>query len=117
MNDRSKAVEKHFLGKSLEVRAIYDRLSKTVDAFGDWIEDPKQTSIHFNRRTAFLGVVVRKQWIIVTIKSDREIESARVTKSQRTSASRWHHEVKLFKPSDIDAELKAWLRSAYELSA
>lgn len=82
MNARSKAVEKHFLGKSLEVRGTYDRLSKTVDGFGEWIEDPKQTSIHFNRRTAFLGVVVRKQWIILTIKSDREIEDSSTTTPQ-----------------------------------
>jgi len=38
-------------------------------------------------------------------------------KSEQTSSSRYHHEVKLNSPSDIDDELIGWLKAAYLLSA
>jgi hypothetical protein len=62
-------------------------------------------------------VAVRKGHLVLTIKSDRPLESPRVFKSEQTSAKRFHHEVKLAKPKDLDAELKGWLKEAYELSA
>ena len=52
----------------------------------------------------------------VTIKSDRPFDSPRVFKSEQTSSKRFHHEVKLMNLADLNAELKAWLMSAYELS-
>jgi hypothetical protein len=33
------------------------------------------------------------------------------------SANRWHLDVKLAVAGDIDAELLAWLRAAYDLAA
>jgi hypothetical protein len=40
-----------------------------------------------------------------------------VVKNEQTSASRWHVEVKLEAPSQVDAKVRAWLAAAYELSA
>ena len=50
------------------------------------------------------------------IKSDREISSPRIHKSEQTSAQRFHHEVKLTSPAEVDSELVKWLKDAYELS-
>ena len=61
-------------------------------------------------------MAVRKDCLVLTIKSDRPITSQRLFKSEQTSAQRFHHEIKLTKPSDLDAELKGWLKRAYELS-
>ena len=49
-------------------------------------------------------------------KSDRPIDSPRIVKSEQTSARRFHHEVKLAQARDLDAELRGWLKAAYELS-
>lgn len=110
-------VDEHFTGKADDLRTLYDRLVALAEAFGPVVQDPKKTSIHLNRATAFAGVAVRKGSIVLTIKSDRAIKSSRIVKSEQTSARRFHHEVKLTSVQDLDAELRGWLQAAYELSA
>ncbi len=109
-------VDDHFAGKG-ELRVLYDRLLALAEKFGPVEQDPKKTSIHLNRRTAFAGVAVRKAYLVLTLKSDRPIESPRIIKSQQTSARRLHHEVRLARVKDLDAEFRGWLKAAYELSA
>jgi hypothetical protein len=60
------SVNEHFVGKTGEVKAIYDRLVALTEAFGQVEQDPKKTSIHLNRQTAFAGVAVRKAHIVLT---------------------------------------------------
>lgn len=110
-------VKSHFEGKDVTVRQIYDRLLKAAGKFGPVLEDPKKTSIHLVNKTAFAGVATRKSAMILTIKSDRRIPSPRIHKSEQTSAKRFHHEVKLTGPAEVDAELVKWLKDAYALSA
>jgi hypothetical protein len=109
-------VKNHFEGKDPIVRKIYDQLLKKVLQFGPVEEGPKKTSIHLNNVTAFAGVATRKNAIVLTIKSDRDLDSPRIHKSEQTSSRRYHHEVKLTAASDVDAELIAWLKAAYALS-
>ena len=110
-------VQQHFAGKAPKALATYERLKKGLRKFGQWSEDPKKTSIHFTRKTAFAGIMVRRESIVLTVKASRNIVSSRILKSEQVSANRWHHEVRLTKPSDVDPELISWLREAYELSA
>jgi hypothetical protein len=109
-------VDEHFVDKSDGLRAVYDRLVSVAETFGPVEQDPKKTSIHLNRRTAFAGVAVRKGHIVLTIKSDRPLDSPRVFKSEQTSAKRFHHEVKVAAVKELDAELRGWLKAAYDLS-
>jgi hypothetical protein len=53
-------------------------------------------------------VATRNDALILTIKSDRDLKNGRVTKHERASANRWHLEVRLAAPSDVDHELKAY---------
>ena len=114
-SDGSFTIESHFEGKD-SVRRIYDRLLKLARRFGPVIEDPKKTSIHLVNKTAFAGVTTRKSAIILTIKSDRKLSSPRIHKSEQTSAKRFHHQVRVNSPAEIDSELVNWLRDAYALS-
>jgi hypothetical protein len=117
MTQNRFSVASHFEGKEPATRQIYDRLLKRSGKFGAVIEDPKKTSIHLVNRTAFAGVAARKSAIVLTIKSDRRLTSPRIHKSEQVSASRFHHEIRLTSAADVDAELAAWLKAAYELSA
>ncbi len=110
------SVAAHFAGKDAVVRQIYDQLLKKSRQFGLVVEDPKKTSIHLNHNTAFAGIATRKSAIVLTIKSDQRLTSPRIHKSEQTSARRFHHEVKLTAPADVDGELTNWLRAAYALS-
>ncbi len=109
-------VKSHLESKEPAVRQIYDRVLKAAGKFGPVIEEPKKTSIHLVNKTAFAGVVTRKGAIVLTIKSDRKLSSPRIHKTERTSANRFHHELKLISPAEVDPELVKWLKDAYALS-
>ena len=109
-------VKTHFEDKDKVVREIYDRLLSKVEQCGPVIEDPKKTSIHLVNRTAFAGVATRKAAINLTIKGDCRLSSPRIHKTEQVSARRFHHEVKLTSPAEVDAELVGWLKNAYALS-
>ena len=109
-------VNTHFTGKDPAVQKIYDRLLKASGRFGPFKEEAKKTSIHLVNRTAFAGVATRKSALVLTIKSDRKLPGPRIHKTEQTSAQRFHHEVKLTSPTDVDAELVQWLKAAYALS-
>lgn len=112
----SFTVEQHFEGRDPAVRAIYDALLGASRRFGSVTEDPKKTSIHLNRRTAFAGVATRKEALVLTIKAPSDIKSARIHKREQVSAKRWHLEVRLVDPDEVDSELTKWLAAAYALS-
>jgi hypothetical protein len=113
----SFTVKSHFESRDASVGQIYDRLLKATGKFGPVTEEPKKTSIHLMNQTAFAGVVTRKSALVLTIKSDRKLSSPRLHRSEQTSANRFHHEVKLTSPAEVDAELVQWLKDAYALSA
>ena len=109
-------VEQHFAKSSAEVRAIYDRILAAAKKWGPVEEDPKKTSIHLNRSTAFAGIATRKDAIILTVKSKTDLESKRISKHERASANRWHLEIRLTEPKQVDPELLRWLRASYNMS-
>ena len=110
-------VKGHFEGKAPNVRKIYDQILKGLKKVGPIKEDPKKTSIHLVNATALAGVATRKESLVLTIKSDRKLMSPRIHRSEQASARRFHHEVKLTSPADVDDEMIGWLESAYHMSA
>lgn len=110
-------VASHFTGRAETVRATYDAILKAARALGPVEEDPKKTSIHLNRKTAFAGVATRKASLILTLKSAADIASPRIRKREQASANRWHLELELAAPKDVDREVKSWLKQAYELAS
>ena len=109
-------VTSHFAGKQSSVRQIYDALLKHSRKFGPVIEEPKKTSIHLVNKTAFAGVATRKNALVLTLKSDHDLDSPRIHRSEQPSARRFHHEVKLTSAAEVDAELLKWLKEGYLLS-
>jgi len=97
--------------------AIYKKILSAARTIGPFTEDPKKTSIHLARRSAFAGVATRKDALMLTLKSAADIPSPRIAKREQVSANRWHVEVRLEKPADVDREVKAWLKRAMALCA
>ena len=109
-------VKDHLSAREPVVASIYGALTKAVNKLGPFKEEAKKTSIHLVRSSAFAGVVTRKTSLVLTLKAASDIRSPRVTKHEQVSASRWHLEVRLESARDVDAELEAWLKNAYEIS-
>ena len=109
-------VASHFLRSAPAVVATYEAILKAARALGPVEEDPKKTSIHLNRDTAFAGIATRKDSLILTLKSDHSVRSARIHRQEQVSAKRWHLEIRLAAPAEVDAEIRKWLAAAYAIS-
>jgi hypothetical protein len=109
-------IARHFDGKDPSVKSIYDHIVEASRKFGSVIEEPKKTSIHLVNKSAFAGVMTRKNVLILNIKSAAPIKHKRITKSEQISASRFHQEVKLTSPEEVDSLLISWLKEAYSIS-
>jgi len=109
-------VQQHFADRAPEVKATYAAILKAARKLGAVQEDPKKTSIHLVRKTAFAGVATRKTALILTLKSDVDVQSKRIMRREQASRNRWHVEIKLESPDQVDKELEGWLKQAYELA-
>jgi hypothetical protein len=109
-------VTSHFAKSDPAVLATYRRLLDAARALGPVTEDPKKTSVHLVRRTAFAGVATQRSALILTLKSARDIRSPRIARREQTSANRWHVELRLEQPAQVDRQLTTWLKAAYELA-
>ena len=45
-----------------------------------------------------------------------DVPSKCVLKRERASVNRWHLEVRIETPEQVDAEITGWLKNAYEIS-
>lgn len=114
--NNNHTIQEHFENRAPEVKATYAAILKAAKKLGPVKEEAKKTSIHLVRKSAFAGVATRKAALILTLKSDSDITSKRIAKREQVSAHRWHLEVKLETPAQVDRELLVWLEKAYELA-
>jgi hypothetical protein len=112
----SFTVASHFSKSAPSVRATYDAVLRAARALGPVEQEAKKTSIHLVRKTAFAGVATRQDALILTLKASGPLASPRVERSEQTSANRWHHEIRLRTPTDVNRDVRRWLAAAYELS-
>lgn len=112
----SHTIAEHFVGRSPHVREIYNMIVATASEFGSVKEDPKKTSIHLNRRSAFAGIATRREFLILTVKAKADIDDPRIAKSEQASAKRWYHYMKIKNTCEIDHGLIWLLRDSYEIS-
>lgn len=116
MNTNGYSVGEHFENRKPVVKDIYKAIIRTAKKFGPVKEDPKKTSIHLVRKTAFAGIATRKSGLILTLKSDSNVVNKRIARREQASAHRWHLEIKLDAPEQVDQEIAAWLEKAYQIA-
>lgn len=116
MNSNGHTVKEHFENRASEVKATYSAILNAAKKLGPVKEEAKKTSIHLVRKSAFAGVATRKTALVLTLKSDADVTSKRIMKREQASANRWHLEIKLESPQQVDGELLGWLQKAYALA-
>lgn len=115
MTETTQSVDALFVGKDAVVPAIYHRLIEVLHALGPFREEPKKTSIHLVHTSGFAGIHPRKSFLYLNLRMDRPLQGERVAKSEQVSKNRYHNEVKVTAPDDVDGELIEWLKEAYAL--
>jgi hypothetical protein len=109
-------VASHFTKSDPTVLATYRRIVRAARDLGPVTEEAKKTSIHLVRGKAFAGVATRRSSLILTLKSAKDVRSARIIKREQASTNRWHLEVRLDDPAQVDGQLTRWIAAAYELA-
>jgi Domain of unknown function (DUF5655) len=108
-----------FADKDPAARAVYDALMTALRTLGEVVSEPKKTSIHITAGAgapAFAGVHPRKAGILLNVRTESPLSGARIRKTEQVSRNRYHNELLLTAPSDVDAELRGWLEEAYRLA-
>ena len=108
-------LDRHFANRSPELRALFDALAEAVNACGPAEVLPEKTRIAFHRRMSFLGVYLRKDHLIVGFVLAERIEHPRFESVQTFSPRNHLHNLRLRNISEIDEEVREWIRAAYEV--
>jgi hypothetical protein len=95
-------VAEHFERSEPQVQAVYDKIVKTARACGPVGRTEKDLDPP-HAPHGFAGIATRKTAIILTLKVPTDIKHARIIKHEQASAHRWHLNVKLEHPRDVDA--------------
>ena len=110
-------VDAQYQGARAELRPIYDAIVKAVNAFGKDVEiAPKKTYVSLRRNKQFALIQPStKDRIDVGINLKGETPTARLEASGSFNAM-VSHRVRVQSRQDVNPELKAWLKKAYESS-
>lgn len=98
-----------------QVSDAYAAILAAVRPLGPVIVEAKKTSIHLVAGSAFAGVHPQKSKLRLNIRTDRRLESPRIRKVEQVSARRFHNEIDLATPGEVDDEVRGWLEEAYAL--
>ncbi len=115
--DSDRLIEAQYTGDKTALRPIYNELVKIVTGFGKDIElAPKKTYVSVRRNKQFAIIQPStKSRVDVGINLKGVEPTARLEKSGSFNAM-VSHRVRLEATSDVDAELKRWLKAAYEMA-
>src|SRR5262245_62035444 len=87
--------------------ALVSGLRRRVGA-GRACEDPKQTCVHITAgkgATAYAGIHPRVGAVLLTIRTQTPLKSARVRKVERVSRNRCHCDLVLSSEAEVDEEV------------
>jgi hypothetical protein len=105
-----------FFGDRRAQRQLYEALLELVRRFGPVTVNVNRSRISFQARVRFATVArVTRSGLVCTFWLKREVVSPRITRVQLYPPSNYVHQ---FNPTDareLDDELAAWLREAYEV--
>lgn len=102
--------------KSPSSQSTYAKVIAVMAKIGPFEVEEKRTSLHLTHGRAFAGVHPRATGIVLNLVLDAPLKSARVHRTEQVSANRHHVEIKLETPSEVDAQMVAWLKRAYSLT-
>ena len=109
------SVEQHLAGKGELAAELYRRFARAVEACGPVTLAPARTRIGFQVRMIFSAVTVRRDRLDAHVVLARRLEHPRFTRIETVSPRNHVHHFRIRHPDEIDADVGAWLREAYEV--
>ena len=116
-------VEVLFAGRPVSM-ALFHAVRLYIESLGPVKIEAMKSQISFGSRTKFAWVWLPPPWaknrsensIVLTFGLRRHIEHERIVQAVEPRPGRWTHHVIIEKQADLDEDVRAWLREAYDLS-
>ena len=108
-------LEHHFAGRPPEVRALFGAFLEALEEIGPVTVLPQKTRIAFHVRMSFAQVTPRRWGLDGHLVLARRIDDPRFTEVRTFSPRNHLHRFRIERPEDIDAQMRAWMREAYEV--
>lgn len=106
-----------YAGPKADLKPIYDALIKTVSAFGKDVEvAPKKTYVSLRRSKQFALIQPSTKTRIDLGINIKDAPAAGKLEKSGSFNAMVSHRVRLEKPGDVDKDVKAWLKKAYDAS-
>jgi hypothetical protein len=105
-----------FAASEPSVLALAKRYIAMVQLLGDVQVIPQKTRLVCVARVRFAGLTPRKDYFLAAFALQRRLKSARVVR-HIDYGPRWQgHYVRIKTAADLDQELRAWLKEAYDVA-
>ena len=109
-------VDGFFEGKPARLRELYDAWVALVGKFGPFEQVPTKSRIAFMVRVRFAGVArLRSDGLVCSFWLKRRVDSTRFSKRELLGRSDWVYQFVLRTEDELDDEVRAWIREAYEV--
>jgi hypothetical protein len=99
-----------------DLRDAWERIRETAAAFGQQRIYASGHAIMFARRTCYLFVRPKKQYLEVCVFLGREIKSQQVQRIHRASKSKFVHILRVAHRDEVERPVTDWMREAYDVS-
>jgi hypothetical protein len=129
-NRRVRSIDKNrisldaFFGDHSDSRAIFDAVRRAVDDVGQTEIRVTKSQIAFRRRTGFAqvwrpGMYLARSTVplVLTIGLRQRDASARWKEVVEPAPGHFVHHLELLTPADVDDEVRAWLKEAWQAAA
>jgi hypothetical protein len=109
-------LDEHFAGAAPHLRALFDALLGAVRAGGPVTVNATRSRVTFQTRIRFAGIAApRGDHIDANFVLTRPVRSERIARVEHVPPYYYVHRLRLHRPEDVDADLRAWLAEAREV--
>lgn len=122
MREKTVTLDEYFSGFEMS-RSIFNILLAAINSVGATRMDVTKSQIAFRRAKAFAWAWVPDRYLhgrhaplVLTLAFPERDESLRWKQVVEPAPGRFLHHLELYLESDIDDEVRAWLRRAWELA-
>ena len=101
-----------YAGPKADLRPIHDQLLAALQKLGGFEEAPKKTYVSYRRKKQFMIGPTTKTQVEVGLNMKGVKPTARL--QELPPGGMCSHKVRVGVPSEVDAELIGWIRTAYD---
>jgi len=122
--DPSQSAIRAFFAGHPAGRAVFEQVRHLAEDCGPFTIRVTRSQVALRRRTGFAWVWLPGRWlrkhegdVVLSLSLPRADGTPRFKEIAHPSPRRWMHHLVVASPEDLDGEVLAWLREAYEAAA